>query len=135
LLCLPNRNCPTAAAMTTPLGRIVIYTKKTAQMAEFYTKHFGFSISRAKGDRILELKPQAAGVSILLHPASVRQKEGQALVKLVFDVEDVVAFCEAARGKGLKFGKIHQADGYVFANAKDPAGNSVQVSSRAFVQR
>lgn len=121
--------------MTAPLGRIVIYTKKIEQMAEFYSKHFGFSLLRAEGDRIFELRPQVTGVSILLHPASARQKEGQSLVKLVFDVEDVAAFCEAARGNGLTFGKVHQADGYVFANAKDPAGNSVQVSSRAFVPR
>ncbi|WP_323771181.1 VOC family protein [Antarctobacter sp.] len=124
-----------AATMTAPLGRIVIYTKKIEQMGEFYAKHFGFSLCRAEGDRIFELTPQAAGAAILLHPASAGQKEGQALVKLVFDVEDVAAFCEAVRGNGLEFGKIHQADGYVFANAKDPSGNSIQVSSRAFVQR
>ncbi len=121
--------------MTAPLGRIVIYTKKIEQMAEFYSKNFGFSFCRTEGDRIFELQPQTTGVSILLHPASAKQKEGQVLVKLVFDVEDVPAFCEAAIGNGLKFGKIHQADGYEFANAKDPSGNSVQVSSRAFVPR
>lgn len=120
--------------MTAPLGRIVIYTKKIEQMSEFYSRHFGFSVSCNEGDRILELKPQTIGASILLHPASAKQKEGQALVKLVFDVEDVTAFCEAASVAGLKFGKIHQANGYVFANAKDPSGNSVQVSSRAFAQ-
>lgn len=121
--------------MTASLGRIIIYTRKIEQMAEFYSKHFGFSFLRAEGDRIFELKPQASGISILLHPASAKQKEGQSLVKLVFDVEDVAAFCEAASGNGLKFGKIHQAGGYCFANAKDPSGNSVQVSSRAFVLR
>lgn len=117
------------------LGRIVIYTKKIEQMAVFYCNHFGFSMHRAEGDRIVELKPRAAGISILLHPGSAKQQEGQALVKLVFDVEDVVAFCEAAKVDGLAFGKIHRADGYVFANAKDPSGNSVQVSSRAFAPR
>lgn len=121
--------------MPTPLGRIVIYTKKIEQMAEFYAEHFGSSVSRAEGYRITELKPQATGSTILLHPASTKQKEGQVLVKLVFDVKDVAAFCEAASGKGLKFGKFHQADGYVFANTKDPSGNPIQVSSRAFAQR
>ncbi|MDV7144945.1 VOC family protein [Tropicimonas sp. TH_r6] len=121
--------------MTAPLGRIVIYTKKIEQMAAFYARHFGFSVARAEGDRILELRPQTAGAALLLHPVSAGQKEGQALVKLVFDVEDVAAFCEASGKNGLKFGKVHQADGYVFSNAKDPSGNSVQVSSRAFVRR
>ncbi len=121
--------------MTAPLGRIVIYTKKIEQMAEFYSKHFGFALSHAEGDRIFELKPQAAGASRLLHPASAKQEEGQALVKLVFDVEDVAVFCERAVGNGLKFGKVHKAGGYDFANAKDPSRNSFQGSSRAFVRR
>jgi catechol 2,3-dioxygenase-like lactoylglutathione lyase family enzyme len=60
--------------MAAPLGRIVIYTKKIEQMAQFYSRHFGFSLNRAEGDRILELTPQATGVSILLHPASAKQK-------------------------------------------------------------
>ena len=118
--------------MAAALGRIVIYTRKIDQMAEFYCTHFGFSASQVEGDRILELIPPVSGAAILLHPASARQKEGQVLVKLVFDVENVAAFCERARDKGLEFGKLHQADGYVFANAKDPSGNSIQVSSRAF---
>lgn len=118
--------------MAASLGRLVIYTSKIDEMAEFYAKHFGFAILRAEGDRIVELRAQDAGMSLLLHPAAKTQKDGQALVKLVFDVEDVSAFCESARAKGLDFGKIHKADGYEFANAKDPSRNSVQVSSRAF---
>ena len=57
---------------------------------------------------------------------------GQALVKLVFDVEDVEGFCAEAGAKGLPFGKIHKGPGYRFANAKDPSGKSVCVSSAAF---
>ena len=121
--------------MGSPLGRIVIYTKKTEAMAAFYVKHFGFSVLRVEGDRIVELAPQDPGISILLHPASTGQKEGQVLVKLVFDVQNVREFCANAKNRGLEFGKIHQGDGYEFANAKDPSGNSVQVSSRAFVHR
>ncbi|MEO1308295.1 MAG: VOC family protein [Pseudomonadota bacterium] len=118
--------------MPQPLGRLVIYTKKVEQMAEFYAKHFGFEISRIEGDRIVELKPQESGAAILLHPAGAKQKEGQVLVKLVFDVEDVASFRETALLNGLSFGPVHKADGYVFSNAKDPSGNSIQVSSRAF---
>ena len=138
LLCLRGATCRYSLGrgdMTAPLGRIVIYTGKIEQMAAFYATHFGFSVSRAEGDRIVELKPPGAGAAILLHPASARQKEGQVLVKLVFDVADVAAFREAAGRRGLSFGRIHRADGYVFANAKDPAGNSVQISGRAFARR
>ena len=119
--------------MTAALGRIIIYTHKIEQMVAFYSKHFGYTLSRIEGDRILELKPKDNGIPILLHPASAKQKEGQVLVKLVFDVKDVPAFCEVARGNGLMFGTIFQADGYSFANTKDPSGNTVQVSSRAFM--
>ncbi len=42
LLCLPRRNYPKATEMTAPLGRIVICTKNIEQMAEYYSKHFGF---------------------------------------------------------------------------------------------
>ena len=114
------------------LGRIIIYTKHMAEMVEFYCGYFGYASRQIEGDRIVELCPQGKGLTILLHPASKAQKEGQALIKLVFDVEDVAGFIRSAEGKGLKFGSVHRADGYVFANAKDPSNNSISVSSRAF---
>lgn len=119
--------------MAPPLGRLLIYTKKIEEMTAFYCEHFGFEAVQRAGDRITELKAQGQGPSLLLHRAAKGQKEGQVLVKLVFDVENVPAFCERAASKGLAFGKIHQADGYQFANAKDPSKNTIQVSSRAFV--
>ncbi|MEJ1999970.1 MAG: VOC family protein [Maritimibacter sp.] len=118
--------------MPASLGRLVIYTSKIDQMASFYARHFGFSVIRSDDDRIVELRAQNSGMTLLLHPAAAKQKEGQVLVKLVFDVEDVSAFCDAAKADGLDFGKIHKAGGYEFANAKDPSKNSIQVSSRAF---
>ena len=39
---------------------------------------------------------------------------------------------DRAAAQGLAFGAIHKGDGYAFANAKDPAGNPVSVSSRAY---
>lgn len=68
----------------------------------------------------------------MLHPAAKSQKVGQAAVKLVFDVEDVEGFVAAAGKQGLAFGVRHKGDGYVFANARDPDGNPISVSSRAF---
>ena len=50
-------------------------------------------------------------------------------MKLTFDVPDVTEFCATSY---IPFGKIHKADGYQFANTKDPSGNSVSVSSRAY---
>lgn len=121
--------------MTAHLGRLVIYTKKLEQMVTFYTQHFGFKVLRLDGDRIVELVSQCGGANIMLHPMSAGRKEGQTLVKLVFDVQDVDGFCNDAKARGLEFGSVHHADGYSFANTKDPAKNSVSVSSRAFVAR
>lgn len=120
--------------MSSPLGRIIIYTKRIDDMVAFYCTHFGFKELRLEGDRIVELVPKGSGAHILLHPVSRGRKEGQTLVKLAFDVEDVAQFCANAEKRGLLFGSIHQADGYSFANTKDPAKNSITVSSRAFVQ-
>ncbi len=119
--------------MQTSLGRLVMYTKRIDEMSAFYARHFGYTERRIEGDRIVELIAPGSGINLMLHPASSARKEGQTLVKLVFDVQDVPAFCAVAKAKGLEFGSIHQADGYCFSNAKDPAKNSIQVSSRAFV--
>ena len=116
--------------MSPPLGSLILYTNKIEQMAAFYQSHFGYSVQAAETDRITELRPTKGGVPLLLHPAAKGMRQGQAAVKLVFACKDVPAFCAAAAKRGLQFGKIHQADGYVFANAKDPSGNSVSVSER-----
>ncbi len=116
--------------MIAPLTRIILYVKDIEAMVQFYETHFGFVSHRDPADRIVELR--GSGASLMLHPAAKSQKMGQALVKLVFDVEDVEAFRARAAKEGLNFGKVHAGDGYVFANAKDPCSNSIQVSSRAF---
>jgi hypothetical protein len=54
------------------------------------------------------------------------------LSNYLFDAKDVADFKVKAAKEGLNCGKIWQPDGYEFANAKDPDGNSIQVSSRAF---
>ena len=109
-------------------GRVVIYARDVEAMVAFYCGTFGFEVLRMPGDRIVELRHPGGGAAILLHPAGKAQKMGQVLVKLVFDVEDVAGFAAVHP----VFGGVHQVDGYCFANGKDPMGNSVQVSSRAF---
>ncbi|MBY5396652.1 VOC family protein [Rhizobium leguminosarum] len=115
-----------------PLNRLVIYAGKVEETARFYEKHFGFKATSLPGDRIVELVAQDGGANIMLHQAAEGQRSGQSTVKLVFDVEDVEAFCRRCAENGLEFGAIHKAEGYQFANAKDPCQNSISVSSRAF---
>jgi len=116
-----------------PLGRVIIYTRKIDEMVAFYSQHFGYTASQIPGDRIVALDPPPnGGLPLMLHPAGKGQKIGQVLVKLVFDVPDVAAFCASASAQGLTFTSPFKADGYTFANAKDPSGNPISVSSRAF---
>ena len=113
-----------------PLARLTLYTRKMGEMVAFYGHHFGYTAWGAPDDRIVELRPPGAGVVLNLHPMAKGQKPGQVLVKLGFEVDDVEAFVAHAAKNGLIFGKPFKGDGYLFANARDPAGNSISVTSR-----
>ncbi|WP_132592184.1 VOC family protein [Rhizobium sp. BK068] len=113
-------------------NRLIIYASNVEVTARFYERFFGFKANREPGDRIVELVSPNGGGIIMLHPAARGQRRGQSIVKLVFDIEDVEAFCLQCARDGLTFGPIHIAEGYKFANAKDPCENSISISSRAF---
>ncbi len=113
------------------LNRVILYVRDMEAVAAFYQKHFGYKVARYEGDRIVDLFPEDGGATIMLHPAGKGQRVGQSTVKLIFDVEDVPGFCERCAQDGLQFGPLHHADGYVFANARDPAQNPISVSGRA----
>ena len=115
------------------LNRIVIYTKKTPDMVTFYCDHFGFDVLQIEGDRITELVPRKGGARIMLHAAAKSQKMGQALVKLGFEVDDVLAKRDQLMQAGLTVGSVHDGGGYIYANLKDPSGNSVMITNRHLV--
>jgi len=100
--------------------------------AAFYQEHFSFESTGEVVEGLIELRALNGGAGILIHQAAKGVRLGQASVKLMFDVEDVEDFKQAAATRGLKFGSTHQANGYTYANAKDPDKNSVSISSRAF---
>ncbi len=118
--------------MPCPLNRIVIYARDVETTVAFYEKHFGFEVLRLPGDRIVELVARSGGANIMVHAAAKSVKTGQVTVKLTFDVENVSAFRAESAKNGLVFGPEHAANGYSYANAKDPCGNNISVSSRAF---
>src|SRR3546814_15700337 len=68
------------------------------------------------------------GAMLMVHAAGKGVKTGQVTVKLVFDTRDVEGFKEKCMAQGLKFGATHKADGYSFANAKDPDGTALSIS-------
>jgi predicted enzyme related to lactoylglutathione lyase len=118
--------------MEPSLNKIIIYAKNPEKMVRFYEQHFGFTAHIEEDDRITELIPKHGASSLMIHPAEKRVKEGQSCVKLVFDIRDVEGFRETCIANRLKFRVLHQADRYVFSNAKDPGKNSIQISNRAF---
>jgi len=118
--------------MHTPLGTVIIYARDMHKTAAFYSKHFGFKTTGEILDGLIELLAPNGGAGILIHQAAKSVKLGQVGVKLSFHVPDVAAFVAESAKSGLIFGTVHQANGYSFANTKDPDKNSVSVSSRAF---
>jgi catechol 2,3-dioxygenase-like lactoylglutathione lyase family enzyme len=91
------------------LNGVAIYARDMHKTADFYRSFFGFLGQAAKSVKL-----------------------GQVGVKLSFAVHDVEAFKLESERRGLKFGSTHLANGYSFANAKDPDQNSVSISSRAY---
>lgn len=118
--------------MTPQLGTVIIYARDMQKTAALYQRHFGFETTGDVKEGLIELRASGGGASILIHQAAKLVKLGQAGVKLSFHVPDVAAFAAEAARNGLKVGAIHQANGYAFADTKDPDKNSVGISSRAF---
>jgi catechol 2,3-dioxygenase-like lactoylglutathione lyase family enzyme len=118
--------------MTPILHTIVLYARDMQRTAAFYERYFGFTTTGEVIEGLIDLTAPAGGTNILIHQAARSVKLGQVGVKLSFSVPDVESFKASAAALGLEFGSTHQANGYAFANAKDPDGNSVSISSRAF---
>lgn len=115
--------------MAIPIMRAILYVKNIPKVASFYQRHFGMKPLPSQTEGWLEMASNPGGCNIALHQASTAQKSGAA-IKLVFGVADVPKFKKEREEDGLKFGPIHTVEDFEFANAKDPAGNSVQISSR-----
>ncbi len=118
--------------MDASLGTVIIYARDMKKSALFYASHFGFKTTGEIEEGLIELHAPDGGAGILIHQAAKSIKLGLVGVKLSFHVRDVEAFAVNAGKNGLKFGAIHQANGYCFANAKDPDKNAISISSRSF---
>jgi predicted enzyme related to lactoylglutathione lyase len=112
-----------------PVSRVILYVKDVAKVAAFYQRHFGMTPLPGNDEGWVELSSGKHGCNIALHKAASSQKSCAA-VKIVFGVADVKKFKAECGTGGLPFGPIHQYRDFAFANAKDPAGNSIQISSR-----
>lgn len=115
-----------------PLVRVILYVRDMEKSAAFYERHFGFQRVDAGVGDLIHLESPSNGLGLTILQAAKSVKLAQAGVKLVFQVEDIESFKTRSAKAGLKFGATHEGPGYAFANAKDPSGNSVQISSRRF---
>jgi predicted enzyme related to lactoylglutathione lyase len=112
-----------------PIARIILYVRDLEKVAAFYRKHFGLKPLGEADAGWLEIGSPNGGCSIALHQAAASHRRGSE-IKIVFGVEDVPKFKAEREAAGLKFGVVHKSERHEFANARDPAGNSIQVSSR-----
>jgi len=112
-----------------PLSRVILYVRDIPKVAAFYQKHFGLVPLTSDEPGWLELASPSGGATLALHQASKGQKRGSE-IKLVFGVDDVHALKAERAAQGLKFGVVHDVRGIQFANARDPAGNSISISNR-----
>jgi predicted enzyme related to lactoylglutathione lyase len=114
------------------LTTIIIYARDMKKSADFYRKFFGLQTSGEVVEGLIQLSALNGGANILIHQAAKSVKLGQVGVKLSFAVADVEAFKAKVAVLGLEFGATHQANGYSFANTKDPDKNSISISSRDY---
>ena len=118
--------------MKLPIMRVILYVKDLPRVAQFYQKHFGMKPLPSEDAGWLELESGSGSCNIALHRAASTQKSGAA-IKVVFGVSNVRQFMKEREAEGLKFGPLHNTGTFEFANIKDPAGNSIQISSRGLV--
>jgi len=118
--------------MKSTLNKIMLYAKDMKKMSLFYEKYFEFKARVDDDKKLIELTSPHGGSTLLIHQAGKGVKEGQACIKLIFDVRNVENFRNKCIADGLNFGSVHTADGYLFSNVKDPGKNTIQISSRAF---
>lgn len=123
---------PVEPEKSPPITRLILYVRDIPKVAAFYETHFGFVCVDVGDDDLIYLHSPSHGCGLAILQAAKSQKTGQACVKLVFQVDDVEIFKRASAKKGLVFGASHTGPDYAFANAKDPAKNLIQISSRKF---
>ena len=112
-----------------PIAQIILYVRDIEKVAAFYQQHFGLKRLPGAEDGWLEIGSPDGTCAIALHQAAASQKRASE-IKIVFGVEDVRKFKAEREAAGLKFGVVHTSRSHEFCNARDPAGNSIQVSTR-----
>ena len=115
--------------MPAHISRIILFVADLPKVAAFYQQHFDLEPVEAAEDGWIELA--AGGCNLALHRGKLPPRaSSHSPAKIVFAVSDVRAEVERLARVGLKFGKVHDWNGFSFADTKDPEGNPIQLSSR-----
>ncbi len=120
--------------MQADLNCLILYARDVVRSAHFYQLFFGFQSSGEVEDGLINLFAPSSGLHLRIHQAAKGAKLNQAGVKLCFAVRNIEIFKQEAADLGLQFGPSQQGNGYSFANANDPDGNSISISSWAYRQ-
>ncbi|MHA3772386.1 VOC family protein [Verrucomicrobiota bacterium sgz303538] len=114
------------------ISRIILFVQDVPKVAAFYQLHFGLQPINSDEDGWLEL--EAGGCNLALHRGKLPPGERACSpAKVVFAVSDVHEAVKRYAASGLKFGKVHEWNGFAFADTKDPEGNPIQISSRGLI--
>ena len=115
--------------MAAHISRIILFVADLPKVAVFFQQHFGPEAAGPAEDGWIELN--AGGCNLALHHGKLPPGAAQhSPAKIVFAVSDVRAEVERLTLEGLKFGKVHDWNGFSLADTKDPEGNPIQLSSR-----
>lgn len=115
--------------MSDSIARVVLSVWDMPQVTVFYQWHFGLRPLPSARKDWLEFEPEPGGCTFALPHAAKSEKIDPA-IEIAVGVLDVRGFVAKRAKAGLKFGAIHDAGDFAFANAPDPAGNSISVPSR-----
>ena len=112
--------------MTLELRRVILFTPRLAEMADFYSNVLGLEVTGREEGWV----DFAAGpCRLALHAG--RSKVGSRPPKLAFYATDVSGARTALLKKGLALaGPVKSTGSFDMCDCKDPDGNPFQISSR-----
>lgn len=118
--------------MISRISRIILFVADVPGVAAFYQRYFGLEPLEPREEGWLELR--AEGCNLAIHHGKLPPgHRSYSPVKIVFAVSNVREAVKQFAADGLAFGKVHEWNGFAFADTRDPEGNPIQISSRSVV--
>ena len=112
--------------MELSIRRVIIFTRRMEEMAEFYRDVIGLKQLTDEADW---KEFQAGGCNLALHKGA--STVGSRPPKLVFYSSDVAATRSELLRRGASLGKVKSGNGPDLCDGHDPDGNPFQISNRS----